>query len=259
MSRIWNMASAMPHDPVSLILIFCSLLSIGLAKGGLAGVGMIAMPLMAMVFPPVEAGAILMPLLIVQDALSVWAFRHSWNKTIIMWMMPGAIIGGAAAAGFAYLMPTAVIVALLGLISIIFGLWRLWLSYHKLPDKPLSPHEWPGTLFGFLSGFTSQIAHAGAPPFQMWVVPKRLPHVEFVGTSAVLFALVNWVKVPAFISLSAFTRESLIFALLFLPLTTAFTFCGIWLVKRIKGDLFYTFVNVMLVAVGIKLVWDAFF
>jgi len=247
----------MPTDPLSLFLIVVSLVILGLAKGGFAGVGVIATPLMAMVFPPVEAAAILLPLLIVQDAVSVWLFRHSWNARIVGWMMPGAIVGIAAAALFSAAVPVQVILALLGGISILFGLWQLWIAYHRLSSKPLSSHEWPGLIFGAISGFTSQIAHAGAPPYQIWVVPKNLPHMEFVGTTAILFAMMNWAKVPAFIALGEFTRDTLLISAIFLPVATLSTFAGSWLVRRVRGRGFYLFVNAMLVLIGVKLVWDA--
>lgn len=247
----------MPHDPLSLFLIVSSLILLGLAKGGLAGIGMVGMPLMAMVFPPVEAAAILLPLLIAQDAFGVWLYRKSWNRVILAWMLPGAVMGVIAAAFFAASVSESVILALLGIISILFGLWRLWVAWHRIASGPLSRSEWPGLLFGLFSGFTSQIAHAGAPPFQIWVIPKKLPHTEFVGTSAIFFALVNWIKVPAFVALGAFTRESLMLAALFLPLAMLGTFAGAWLVKRVNGPIFYAFANAMLVMVGLKLTWDA--
>ena len=247
----------MPHDPVSLLLIFSSLILVGLAKGGLSGIGMLGMPLMAMVFPPVEAGAILLPLLIAQDVFGVWLFRKSWNRTILLWMMPGAFVGIIAAAVFAASVSEQVILALVGAISVLFGLWRLWTAWHRIATGPFTRSEWPGLIFGFFSGFTSQIGHAGAPPYQIWVIPKKLPHMEFIGTSAIYFALMNWAKVPAFIALGAFTRESLMLAALFLPVAIVGTLIGAWLVKRVNGPIFYGFVNAMLVLVGAKLIWDA--
>lgn len=247
----------MPHDPVSLSLIVSSLLLLGLAKGGLAGIGMLGMPLMAMVFPPVEAGAILLPLLIAQDAFGVWLYRKSWNRNVLAWMIPGAAVGVIAAALFAASVSEKAILALLGVISVFFGLWRLWVAWHRIASGPLARSEWPGVIFGLFSGFTSQIAHAGAPPFQIWVIPKKLPHLEFVGTNAIFFALVNWIKVPAFIALGAFTRESLMLAALFLPVAMLGTLAGAWLVRRVNGPIFYALANAMLAVVGLKLIWDA--
>lgn len=247
----------MPHDPVSLFFILSSLLLLGLAKGGLAGIGMLGMPMMAMAFPPVEAAAILLPLLIAQDAFGVWLYRRNWNRTIVGWMMPGALAGIVAAAVFAASVSEKAILAVLGVIAVAFGLWRLWVAWHRIVSTSLIRGEWPGLIFGFFSGFSSQIAHAGAPPFQIWVIPRKLPHMEFVGTSAIFFALMNWAKVPAFIALGAFTRESLILAALFLPVAVAGTIAGAWLVKRVNGPIFYGFANAMLVVVGLKLIWDA--
>lgn len=247
----------MPTDPLSLILIIISLCSLGLGKGGLSGLGMLAMPLLAMVFPPVEAAAILMPILIVQDAFSVWLYRDNCNKTIVGWMLPGALLGIAAAAYFAASVSPKVILALVGGISVAFGLWRLWIAYHAIAVGPPTARQWPGVVFGFFCGFTSQIAHAGAPPLQIWLIPKKLPHREFVGTSSVLFALINWAKVPAFIALGAFSHESLMLAAMLIPFATLATLAGARLVNRMNGPRFYAFANTMLVAIGIKLVWDA--
>src|SRR3546814_15591040 len=84
--------------------------------------------------------------------------------------------------------------------------------YRRPPVPPLPAPVFPyptlvrpsGSRFGFATGLTSQIAHAGGPPFQMWVTPRRLPHLVFIGTSSVLFALINWMKVPAYLALGAF-------------------------------------------------------
>lgn len=91
----------------------------------------------------------------------------------------------------------------------------------------------------------------------MWVIPKKLPHREFVGTNSILFAMMNWAKVPAFIALGAFSRESLTLSALFLPVATLATLGGVWLVNRVNGPRFYAFVNIMLVLVGAKLLFDA--
>ncbi|MDQ4419232.1 sulfite exporter TauE/SafE family protein [Sphingobium sp. DEHP117] len=247
----------MPTEPMSLLLILLSLCSIGFAKGGLAGLGILGMPLMAMVFPPVEAAAILLPVLIAQDAFSVWLYRDSWDKAIVAWMLPGALVGIAAAAIFAASVSPSAILALLGMISMAFGLWRLWMAYHAVAISQPSTRQWPGIIFGFFCGFTSQIGHAGAPPLQMWLIPKRLPHRVFVGTGAVLFAAINWAKVPAFVALGAFSRDSLLLAALFIPVATLATLAGARLVNRMNGPRFYVFANIMLVAIGAKLVWDA--
>ena len=66
---------------------------LGIAKGGFNGLGLLAVPLMALVISPVQAAAILLPVMLVQDVVSVWAYRHDFDKTNLLMMLPGSLIG----------------------------------------------------------------------------------------------------------------------------------------------------------------------
>jgi uncharacterized membrane protein YfcA len=230
---------------------------LGLSKGGFAGMGALALPLIALTISPVQAAAILLPVLIVQDVVGVWAFRHSWDGFVLGWMLPGSIIGIALAWAFAAYVPESAVLGLVGAISIIFGCYRLWLDRGGAIRAPARSPGWVGTLLGVASGFTSQIAHAGQPPFQIWVLPRRLPRDTLVGTTAIFFAATNWLKVPAYYALGQFTRANLTIAALLVPLAIASTLAGVWLVRRVSAERFYTAIYVLMVLVGAKLVWDA--
>lgn len=245
------------HDPLFWLLGIPSVILMGLGKGGFIGVGTLAVPLMALVVPPVQSAAILLPLLIVQDAVGVWAFRKSWDRHIMLVMLPAALVGIGVGYLFAASLPEAWILLALGLISILFGAQRLWIERggqaapaHVLPN-------WVGTLCGFVSGLTSQIAHAGAPPYQLWVMPQRLPRDILVGTTAIFFAVMNWVKVPAYAALGQFTPVNLIASAALMPFAIAATFAGVWLVRRVHPDRFYVMVYALTILVGVKLLWDA--
>ena len=80
-------------DPATLAILVVAVVLLGMAKGGLAGVGALATPLAALVLPPATAAALLRPVLIVQDVISVWSFRKTWDGWIIAWMLPGAALG----------------------------------------------------------------------------------------------------------------------------------------------------------------------
>ena len=101
------------------------------------------------------------------------------------------------------------------------------------------------------------IAHAGAPPFQLWVLPRRLPRDMLVGTWAVYFAALNWIKVPAFAALGQFSRTNLLTAAALLPLAVVSTFAGVWLVRRIDGERFYTIIYWLMILVGLILLGEA--
>jgi hypothetical protein len=230
---------------------------LGLAKGGFSGLGSLATPLLALTVPPTRAAAIILPILLVQDVVSVWNFRREWDGWIVAWMLPGAVMGIGIGYGFAAVMPVAAVMAVLGAITLVFGVWRLWIERGgRLVAASRSP-GWVGSLFGIATGFTSQIAHAGGPPFQMWVTPRRLPHVVFVGTSSILFALINWAKVPAYYALGEFDRQNLGTAALLMPLAIASTLAGVWLVRRIDPTRFYRIVYLLMILLGTKLMADA--
>jgi uncharacterized membrane protein YfcA len=229
----------------------------GLAKGGFAGVGAMAMPLLALVISPVQAAAILLPVLIVQDVVGVWAFRNDWDRGVIKLLLPFAAVGILLGYLLAAKVSAIAVLAALGAISIIFAGYRLWNSRGGRVQVPHNAPAALGAVLGVATGFTSQIAHAGQPPFQMWVLPKGLSPTTVAGTNAIFFAVVNWLKVPAYLALGQFTQTNLTAAAMLMPVAIVTTFAGVWLVRRVRADRFYTFIHVLMIAVGAQLLWKA--
>ncbi len=245
-------------DP--LLYYGCAIVAVmlsGLAKGGFSGIGALSMPIFAMAIDPLQAAAIMLPILIAQDAVSVWAFRHSWDRTVMLVMLPGMIAGVALGYVYATAVSEAAILGTLGGISILFGVHRLWAEREGAIVLPSNTPKWVGTLLGVTSGFASQIAHAGAPPFQMWVLPRRLPRDTMVGTTAIAFAVMNWVKVPAYVALGQFTPATLKAAAILMPVAFLATLAGVRLVRRVDGAKFYRLIYILMILLGIKLVVSA--
>jgi uncharacterized membrane protein YfcA len=90
----------------------------------------------------------------------------------------------------------------------------------------------------------------------MYVLPLRLPQFEFIGTSAIYFAAVNWLKVPAYVALGQFDRAGLGASLALMPVAIASTWAGVWLVRRVPAERFFRVICVLLVAVGARLAWE---
>ena len=242
-------------DPYFYALAIPAVILMGLAKGGLAGVGNAGTPMMALAVSPVQAASIALPILIIQDVVGVWAFRKTFDKSILKLMLPCAAVGILCGYAFARYTPLAALELLLGVISVGFGLQRLWAERHAVaPEKP--PPVWVGAICGVAAGFTSQIANAGSPPFQIYILPRRLPRDIMIGTTAIFFATVNWLKVPAFIALGQFNRETLTTAAVLAPLAIASTYAGVWVVRRMDGAQFYRIIYILTIAVGLKLTWD---
>ncbi|MGH6787298.1 MAG: sulfite exporter TauE/SafE family protein [Novosphingobium sp.] len=243
-------------DPFALTMAVLAVFVLGLAKGGFSGVGALATPLLALALPPATAAALLLPVLLAQDVISVWTFRASWDRWIVLWMLPGAALGVALGTLYAAAVDEARLLLALGAITLCFGLYRLWLERGGRVVAASSSPGWVGSLFGIATGVTSQIAHAGGPPFQMWVAPRRLPHLRFVGTSTMVFAAINWMKVPSYLALGALDRQVLTAAAALIPLAVVSTLVAVRIIRRLDSARFYRIVYWLMVALGARLVWE---
>jgi uncharacterized membrane protein YfcA len=233
-----------------------AVVAFGLAKGGFAGLGMLAMPMLSLAISPVKAAAIMLPVLIVQDWVSVWAFRRDFSSRNLAILIPSSMIGVALGWLLAARVSENAVRLMVGAISILFVLYMLVRDRlgHAPVEKPGVPG---GVLWGSLAGFTSFILHAGAPPFQVYVMPQQLKPRVFAGTATMFFAAVNLIKLPPYFLLGQFSRQNLTFSAALIPLAILSTFAGVWLVRRISADRFYAVILALTFLIGMKLTYDA--
>jgi uncharacterized membrane protein YfcA len=241
-------------DPLFYLVAVPAVILTGLSKGGFAGLGVMAVPVLALRISPVQAAAIMLPILCVQDMFGVWAYRHQVAWKVLAPMIPGALIGIA----IAYFLAASVSVPA---VELAVGLVSLWGAASRIIRKAaLQAARKPDTLLGFLSGagmgFTSTISHAGTPPYQLYVVPLKLPRDLLAGTTTVAFAIVNAVKLLPYSLLGQFSHENLVISAALFPLAIFTTYAGIWLVRRVDPERFYVFMDIMLAVVGAKLLFD---
>lgn len=228
----------------------------GLSKGGFSGLAILSTPLVAMVTSPVRAAAIMLPILIVQDAVSVWAYRHEWNRRVLAIMLPGALAGITAGYLLARHVSDAAVTLAVGLVSAGFVLWQ-WLKHARDGELAAEPADVPKGLFwGTVSGFTSFISHTGGPPFQVYTLPQRMPPAEYAGTTTIFFAIMNLVKLLPYFLLGQFDTQNLAQSASLLPLAIAATFAGVWLVRRVPAEKFFLLIYALTLVVGLKLIWD---
>jgi uncharacterized membrane protein YfcA len=243
-------------DPSFYYAAVPAVIFMGLSKGGFSGLALLGLPLMALFISPIQAAAITLPILIVQDAVSVWAFRHHWDRRNLAILLPGAIVGILLGYLLAAWVQDAAVRLTVGIIAVTFAARRLVLERRPEAVTPTDADVPRGLLWGTVSGFASMIAHAGGAPFQVYVMPQRLARDVFVGTGAIFFGLINWIKVPPYIALGQFTAENLATSLVLFPLAIAATWAGVWLVRRLSMERFYTIAYLLLLGVGLKLIYD---
>ena len=143
---------------------------------------------------------------------------------------------------------------LLGAIAITFSL-DYW--FQLRPRKaPQGPDIISGGFWAAVAGFTSFIAHAGGPPLNVYMLPQGLEKRIFVGTVAMYFAAVNWMKLVPYALLGQFNTENLTTSLLLLPLAPFGVWLGLWMQRRVSDRAFYGVCYGLLFITGLKLAWD---
>jgi uncharacterized membrane protein YfcA len=245
-------ASPVITDPAFYLVAVPAMVALGLAKGGFTGVGLLAVPLLSLYVSPLQAVGIMLPILMVQDALTFWSFRHSWDKRVLAIMIPGQLIGTLLAWLLAAYVSDSYVRVAVGLIAIAFTL-NHW--FGRVPPPRQGPPSIPGGLLaGAAAGGTSFLASAGSPPFQVYVLPLRLPRDVFVGTITAFFGLGNYMKIGPYYALGSLTIENLLTSLALLPLAVLTNVAGMWIVRRTPNELFYKIAYVLVFLIGLELI-----
>ena len=226
----------------------------GMAKGGFAGVGGLALPLMCLVISPVQAVAIQLPILIAQDVVSVWAYRRDLDKTNLIYCLPGTMVGIAIGAVISTSVPPSAVQLMVGLIAASFVLAGA--RRKSASEAPTRPVLAKATLWSTVGGLTSCIANAGGVPLQVYLMPQKLAPAIFAGTMSVLFGIVNWVKMIVFFAMGQISTPNLSTSAVLLPVAVGATFLGVFMVRRLSGAKFYHIVRGLTFMVGLKLIYD---
>jgi uncharacterized membrane protein YfcA len=239
-------------DPLFYLLAAIAVILLGLSKGGFFGLGVMGLPLMSLAVPPLQAAAIILPTVIAQDALTVWTYRHTWSVWNLKIMIPSMAAGIILGTLFAASLTAAHIRLAIGLIAGLFVL-RHWLGqrFERLSPKPGLV---TGVIFGAIGGFTTMLANAGGPAWQMHLLPQQLDKLTYVGTFSMLFAASNLIKIPAYGALGQLTSENLAIGALLLPLAVAANYAGIWLVRKTPTELFFRIAYVLMFLISIELI-----
>lgn len=248
-------------DPLFYLVAIPAVTALGLSKGGFAGLGMIATPLLALVVPALEGAAILLPILICQDAISVWTYHRAWSAWNLKVLIPGSVLGVAAGWLFASYLSNAAIELTVGAIALIFVVYmslggpvRAWLG--RPAAGPRRPSAAMGVVCGALSGFTSTMLQVGGPPFQIHMLPQRLDKLTLVGTTVIFFTVLNWMKVIPYLALGQFSPRNLATSVVLLPLAVATNFLGVWLVHKTPTERFYRIAYVLMLFIAVGLLWQ---
>ncbi len=232
-----------------------ALMLMGVSKGAFgSGIGSLATPMLALIVPPMDAAAIVLPILCTMDAMGIWSYRGKWSWPQLRYLLPGAVLGIAIGTLTAGLFDGRAIGLLIGVLAVVFSLD--WFLRRGSSRPPQPSHRGRASLWAVVSGFTSFIAHAGGPPLSAYLLPQRLDRTVYAATAVMFFTLVNIVKLVPYAGLGLFHEGNLWTTLVLLPVAPAGMGLGLWLHDKIPAVPFYRICYVMVFASGVKLVID---
>lgn len=235
-----------------------AVLIVGISKGGFGGgLGVLGVPLLSLAISPVQAAAVLLPVLCVMDLASLWAYRRVPVGGQLRLLLPGALAGIVAGALAWRWIDVAWVKLIVGVEALAFTAHHVWRTRggRQAPLRPASTARALG--WGGLAGFTSYLAHAGGPPLAAYLLPQRLPRGEFIGVTVFFFAAVNYAKLVPYALLGQFGSANLATAAALLPLALAGVRLGVVLHTRLPEGPFYAVCYAGLTLTGGKLLWDA--
>jgi uncharacterized membrane protein YfcA len=226
----------MQFEPLQWIVAVLAAMLVGLSKTGIGGLGMLAVVLFAQIMPAKQATGLVLPLLCFGDVVAVLSYRrharwaHLWK--LFPWTAAGVVAGYFALGRLSEMQAR-------GLIGgIVLALVALHLVRRRTMGHEAEHGAWFAPTIGVLAGFTTLVANAAGPLMAIYLLAMRLPKLDFVGTGAVFFMLLNWFKVPFMVHLGLIDTASFSVNLMLLPAVLLGTWVGRKILVRIDQRAF---------------------
>ncbi len=245
-------------DPMFYAAAIPAVILVGFSKAGLGGaVGGLGVPLMSLAIATPQAVAILLPILIVMDAMGLWAFRGRVDLHVLRHAVPAGIAGTIVGALLFREVDPRWITGLIGFEAVVFGVQKLREGVSAWQGTPRPFSRGRAWFWSTVSGFTSFVSHAGGPPLMQFLVPLKLDRKVFVGTVAWFFAIINVVKLAPYGVLGLFDWTNLGTSAALLPVVPIGYLLGLRFIQRVRIEVFASIAAWAMVLTGIKLLYDA--
>ena len=228
-------------------------LIIGIGKGGFPAAAALAVPFLALVMNPVQAAALVLPVLIVTDCAALWLYRRHHSSRNLAILLPAMILGLVIAT---LIMPYAsepLLLAFTGCAGL-WAVWRQWFLSSAAATRNAGVAS--GAFWGIVAGITSFLTHSGAPATQAYLLPQNLPKLTLTGTMAITFAIVNFAKIPSYNSLGFFDGLNWSLAAGLVGVGVLGAFLGRWLAEM-PEPLYMRIIEVLLLVLSLVLIFKA--
>lgn len=243
----------MTFEPWQWVLLYLAALFFGFSKTGIPGISILSVGILANLMPAKQATGVVLPMLIFADLFAYAIYRKNleWRRVgrLLPWALAGLVLGwlvlGRVSDHGAARLIGGIIAVMLAL-----QLWRRW----KNPDEAATHAPvWFGPAMGLFAGLTTMVANAAGPVMTLYLLAMRLPKLEFLGTGAAFFLLINWIKVPFIAQLGLINASSLTLNLWLLPAVAVGALLGRPVVERVNQKVFENLALALAAVATVKL------
>ena len=237
------------------VLAIIAAMVVGISKAGIGGLGMLAVLIFALIMPAKQATGMVLPLLCFGDIVGAAVYwqhakwTHVWR--LFPWAAAGVFIGYFALD----VVDEREARALIG--GIVLGLVVMHLVRRRVSGHEAEHGAWFPPTIGVLAGFTTLVANAAGPLMVVYMLAMRLPKMDFVGTGAVFFLILNFFKVPFMVHLGLINSSSFTVNLLLAPLVVAGAWFGRKIVMKIDQRAFENIALALSIVAGLNLLYRA--
>lgn len=242
-------------DPIFYLIAIPVVLLTGISKTGIPGLfaGM-AVPFLSLVVSPLQAAALMLPILCCIDLFGLRAFYGVYDRPNIRILLTGLPVGLLVGILVFSLVPRELMRLVIGVIAILFALNNIIGWARK---RPAAQASWPrGIFWSAVAGLTSFVAHAGGPPIMTYLLPQRLDRRVYVGTTVWFFFAANYAKIVPYAFLGQLDLTNIITALVLLPFVPLGVKLGVFIQGRLDEKVFYRISYWALLGIGVKLLYD---
>ncbi|MEY4627688.1 MAG: hypothetical protein RLZZ595_14 [Bacteroidota bacterium] len=176
------------------VLVLIATFLIGMGKGGVKGIDMLTVTLMAIVFGSKTSTGIVLPLLSLADIAAVSYYRRyaEWKYfwKLAPWMVVGILLGVFLGKDMHELVFRKIMAAII-LITIVIVLVMEFRKNKEIPDHPAFAIG-----NGLAAGFTTMIGNLAGAFANLYFLAMRVNKNVFIGTGAWIFLFMNLFKFP---------------------------------------------------------------
>jgi uncharacterized protein len=202
--------------------------------------------------------------MLISDLVGLRNYWKEWDKKELGILIPPAVMGVFVGVIIIKMVPDTMFKVGLGVLAILFSSYHIGKSVFKGKDERLktvgqsaNSKKYLTFLFGFLGGTASTVIHAGGMVMSIYLLQRPGDRRGFVGTLVFFFAVLNFLKLGAYLKIGIITCDIALLVAAVSPIIILGGICGNFLNRRLSQDVFRVIVLIIICLIGMRLLLTA--